>query len=48
VPIIGYDKAAAIAKEARETGKTVREIALKIKILPEEELDKLFGDKSNT
>ena len=29
VPIIGYDKAAAIAKEARETGKTIREIAIK-------------------
>ena len=36
VPIIGYDKAAAIAKEARETGKTIREIALEKKILPEE------------
>jgi fumarate hydratase class II len=27
VPLIGYDKAAAIAKEAAETGKTVREVA---------------------
>jgi fumarate hydratase class II len=43
VPIIGYDKAAAIAKEARETGKTIRDIALENKILPEAELDKLFG-----
>lgn len=42
VPIIGYDKAAAIAKEARETGKTVREVALKSKILAEEELNKLL------
>ncbi|MEK6676878.1 MAG: class II fumarate hydratase [Planctomycetota bacterium] len=27
-PLVGYDKAAAIAKEAYETGKTVRQIAL--------------------
>ena len=46
VPIIGYDKAAAIAKEARETGKTIREIALKEKILSEEQMDTLLGGKS--
>jgi fumarate hydratase class II len=45
VPVIGYDTAAAIAKEARETGKTIREIALKKKILSEEQLDMLLGDK---
>jgi fumarate hydratase class II len=45
VPIIGYDKAAAIAKEARETGKTIREIAFKEKILSEEQMDTLLGDK---
>jgi fumarate hydratase class II len=42
VPLIGYDKAAALAKEAWETGTTVREIALKRNILAEEELNKLF------
>jgi fumarate hydratase class II len=47
VPIIGYDKAAAIAKEARETGKTIREIALEKKILPEVEIDRLLRDKGN-
>jgi fumarate hydratase class II len=45
VPIIGYDKAAAIAKEARETGKTIREIALEEKILSAEQMDALLGDK---
>ncbi|MCX5898504.1 MAG: lyase family protein, partial [Proteobacteria bacterium] len=45
VPVIGYDTAAAIAKEARETGKTIRDIALKKKILTEEQLDMLLGDK---
>jgi fumarate hydratase class II len=47
VPIIGYDKAAAIAKEARETEKTVREVVLEKKILPEEEIDQLLRDKGN-
>ncbi len=41
-PVIGYDKAAAIAKEAYETGRTVREIALEKAILPEKELNKLL------
>jgi fumarate hydratase class II len=44
VPVIGYDKAAAIAKEAHEKKKTVREVALKNQVLPEKELNKLFDD----
>jgi fumarate hydratase class II len=39
-PIIGYDKAAEIAKESAKTGKTVREICRERKILPEAELEK--------
>jgi fumarate hydratase class II len=35
VPHVGYDRAAAIAKRAFETGKTVREIALAEEALPE-------------
>jgi fumarate hydratase class II len=42
VPHIGYDKAAAIAKKAYETGKTIREIVLAEKILPEDLVDKLL------
>lgn len=42
VPEIGYDRAAALAKKAYETGKTVREIAMKEKILPKDTLDKLL------
>jgi fumarate hydratase, class II len=38
-PLIGYDKAAAIAKEASKTGKTVREIALATSGLTKEQLD---------
>jgi fumarate hydratase class II len=41
-PVIGYDKAALIAKEAYRTGKTVREIAIGQKVLPKEELNKLL------
>jgi len=39
-PIIGYDKAAEIAKESAKSGKTVREICQEWKILPEDELKK--------
>ncbi len=37
-PKIGYDRAAEIAKESAKSGRTVREIARKKKVLPEEEL----------
>ena len=42
VPKIGYDKAAAIAKKAYESGRTVREVALDENILSEAELDELL------
>ncbi len=42
VPHIGYDRAAAIAKKAHDTGKTIREIALQEEILSEEVLNKLL------
>ena len=45
VPHIGYDMAAAIAKKAHETGKTVREIASQEKILPEKLLARIFNDQ---
>src|ERR1700736_736683 len=37
-PIIGYDRAAEIAKESAKTGKTVRAICMERQILPEAEL----------
>jgi fumarate hydratase class II len=37
-PIIGYDRAAEIAKESVATGKTVRELCREKKVLPEAEL----------
>ena len=42
VPEIGYDRAAAIAKKAYESGKTIREIAVQENILPEDKIQKLL------
>src|SRR5207244_10069587 len=39
-PIIGYDRAAEIAKESAKTGKTVRQICREQQVLPEAELEK--------
>lgn len=47
-PIIGYDAAAKLAKEAYETGKTVRQVATEKKILPEDELNKVLDAWSMT
>ena len=47
-PMIGYDKAAAIAKKACETGKTVREVAREMSGLSEKELDKIFNLRALT
>jgi fumarate hydratase class II len=41
-PEIGYDQAAAIAKESYKTGKTVREIALEKKILSPDRLNEIL------
>jgi len=42
-PTIGYDAAAAIAKEASQTGQTIREVARGKTTLSEEELDKTLN-----
>lgn len=42
VPHIGYDKAAAMASKAHETGKTIIQVAREEKILSEKELNKIF------
>jgi fumarate hydratase class II len=41
-PIIGYDAAASLAKEAAKTGKTIREVAREQTKLSEAELDKIL------
>lgn len=47
-PLIGYDRAAEIAKEAFKSGLSIREIALQKKVLPPEELDKALNPLSMT
>ena len=47
-PRIGYDRAAAIAKKAFETGKTVRQIALDETDLTKEELTNMLDPMSQT
>jgi fumarate hydratase, class II len=42
VPTIGYDLASSISKEAYETGKTVRQVALSRGVMTEEEIERLF------
>jgi fumarate hydratase class II len=41
-PAIGYDAAAAIAKEAFASGRTVREVARERQVLPDAELTRLL------
>ncbi len=41
-PHIGYDQAAALAKEAYQTGRTIREIATEKKLLPPAKLEKVL------
>jgi fumarate hydratase class II len=47
-PIIGYDAAAAIAKEAAKSGRTVREVAREHKVLPPDELDRALDPTQMT
>ena len=47
-PAVGYDKAAAIAKEAFETGKTVREVATAQKVLPPDQLNHALDPRRMT
>ena len=47
-PAIGYDAAAAIAKEAAATGKTIREVAKLKTSLSDSELDRLLEPESMT
>jgi fumarate hydratase class II len=39
-PYIGYERAAALAKEAFKTGKTIRQLCREQNVLPEAELNK--------
>ncbi|HEY8665992.1 MAG TPA: hypothetical protein VIL86_04965, partial [Tepidisphaeraceae bacterium] len=47
-PVIGYDKAADIAKESHKTGKTVRQVAREKKLMSDTELDKALNARRMT
>ncbi len=45
-PVIGYDKAAALAKKAYHEGKTIRELLKQDKVLPDEQINQLLDPKT--
>jgi fumarate hydratase, class II len=47
-PKIGYDDAAAIAKQAFKEGKTAREVARERQVLPDRELDEVLDARAMT
>ncbi len=47
-PVIGYDAAATLSKEAYKTGKTIREMARERTNLSEEELDRILDPAAMT
>src|ERR671910_616625 len=47
-PVVGYDKAAEISKQAYKTGKTIREVARESTDLSEVELDSLLDARKMT
>jgi fumarate hydratase, class II len=47
-PVVGYDKAAEISKEAYKTGKTIREVARERTELSEEQVDDLLDARKMT
>lgn len=47
-PVIGYDRASEISKEALLTGRTIREVALEWNVLPEQELEVILNPRRMT
>jgi fumarate hydratase class II len=47
-PVVGYDRAAEISKEAYKTGKTIREVARENADLSDEKLDRLLDARKMT
>jgi fumarate hydratase class II len=47
-PIIGYEQAAALAKEANASGRTIREVARERSGIPSAELERLLDPRSQT
>ena len=47
VPYIGYDRAAEIAEIAYESGRTIREVAVKEKVLPENQINRILDSSES-
>src|SRR5437764_2283679 len=47
-PLIGYDKAADVAKESHKTGKTVRQVAAERKLMSDADLKKALDPRRMT
>ena len=47
-PVIGYEKAAALVKDAYRSGRTIREVAREKSGIEEEELNRLLDARSQT
>ncbi|GAB6166626.1 class II fumarate hydratase [Thermostilla marina] len=45
-PLIGYEQAAALAKEAYKTGKTIRELCREKQVLPEDQLEEALDPRN--
>jgi fumarate hydratase class II len=45
-PVIGYEQAAAIAKEAYRTGRTAREVAREKSGIPDQRLNELLDPRN--
>ncbi len=48
VPLLGYEKSAALAKEAMASGKTIRELCVEQKVLPIEQLKRALDARQMT
>jgi fumarate hydratase class II len=47
-PVLGYDQAAALAKQAAESGQTIREMVSASGLLPADEIDRLLDPRPMT
>ena len=47
-PVVGYDRAAEVAKEALQAGKTIREVARAQKLLPNDKLNTILEPRRMT
>jgi len=47
-PLLGYDRVAALVKESKSSGKSLRQLLLEKKLLPKEKIDQVLDVKKMT